>query len=57
MGVEYTEESFYQPSWHYGPEINSRIAEAVAAELLACMEDGTCVFARFPDISDITRKD
>ena len=57
LGVKYTDESFYQPGWHYGPEIHSRIAESLAAELLACIENGTCEFARFPDIRSIRRED
>ena len=42
LGVEYAGDSYYQPLGHYGPEINLRIAEAVAAYLLACIEDGSC---------------
>ena len=57
LGAEYTDESYYQPDTHYGPEIHSRIAEAVAAELLACIEDGTCAFDRLPDKRDFMIND
>ena len=53
LGAEYTDDSYYQPHGHNGPEINSRIAEAVAADLLACIEIGTCELARFQDLRDI----
>ncbi len=57
LGAEYTDDSYYQPDWHYGPEINLRIAEAVAADLLACIENETCELARFQDLRDIKTLD
>ena len=53
LGVEYTDASYYQPGYHYGPEINARIADAVSAKLLTCIQDGTCNLSRFEDISEI----
>ncbi|MCY3778938.1 MAG: SGNH/GDSL hydrolase family protein [Chloroflexi bacterium] len=43
---KYLERDYFQPGRHYGPEINRRIAEAVAADLLTCIADRTCVSAR-----------
>ena len=51
LGVKYTDRSYFQPGRHYGPEINLKIAEAVTAELLTCIENTACEFARFPDTS------
>ena len=51
LGAEYTDDSFYQPGWHYGPEINLKIAEAAAGELLACIEDRTCISPRLEGTS------
>lgn len=57
LGVEYTDDSYYQPNGHYGPEINMKIAEAIAADLLACIENGSCALPRFQDITQIQQKD
>ena len=35
LGVDYTDDSYYQPHGHYGPELHLRVADAVAAHLLA----------------------
>ncbi len=51
LSAKYRDDSYYQPNWHYGPEINLRIAEAVTADLLACIEDGTCISSRLQGIS------
>lgn len=55
LGVEYTEAAYYQPGGHYGPEIHLRIAEALAADLVACSAEKTCRFARFPDAGFLRR--
>ncbi len=53
LGVEYTDDSYYQPGWHYGPQINARIAEVVSMELVMCIQEETCQLPRFENISDI----
>ncbi len=56
LGVEYTDASYYQRRHHYGPEINARIADAVSAELLTCIQEATCKLSRFEDLGDIRRQ-
>ena len=51
LSAKYRDDSYYQPNWHYGPEINLRIAEAVTADLLACIEDRACISSRLQGIS------
>jgi len=51
LGVKYTDKSYYQPGRHYGPEINLRIAEAVADEIIQCIKSGACRLSRFDDFS------
>lgn len=51
LGEEYTGDSYYKPYRHYGPEINLKIAEAVAAELLACIRDRICASAGLEEIT------
>ncbi len=51
LSAKYRDDSYYQPGWHYGPEINLRIAEAVAADLLACIADSTCISSRLQGLA------
>ena len=53
LGVEYTDNSYYQRGSHYGPEINARIAEVVSMELVTCIQEETCELPRFENTSDI----
>lgn len=53
LGVEYTDNAYYQPGNHYGPEIHAIIAEAVSEELVMCMQEETCELSRFEKISEI----
>ncbi len=53
LGVEYSDDSYYQPQNHYGPEINIRIAEVVSMELVTCIQEDTCQLPRFENTSDI----
>lgn len=53
LGVEYTADEYFQPSKHYGPAINARVAEVVSAELVTCIQEASCELSRFNDISDI----
>lgn len=46
LGAEYAHHRYFQPNGHYGPEINLKVAEAVAADLLACIDSGGCQFER-----------
>ena len=55
LGVEYTERAYYQPYYHYGPEINAKIAENVSAELLTCIQVESCKLTRFDDLNEIMR--
>ena len=55
LGVEYTDRAYYQAQYHYGPEINAKIAENVSAELLKCIKAETCKLTRFDDMSEIMR--
>lgn len=53
LGVEYTDDSYFQPFAHYGPEINARIAEVVSMEIVTCIQEDTCQLPRFENTSDI----
>lgn len=53
LGVVYTDDSYFQPQKHYGPKINAKIAETVSAELLTCLQAGSCKLSRFADLGDI----
>lgn len=41
------------PTLHYGPELNSLMAELLSAEIAACIESAACPLARFDDINAI----
>lgn len=39
---------------HYGPELNSLVAEILSAEIAACIQSAACELERFDDIDAIT---
>ena len=41
------------PTLHYGPELNSRVAELLSDEIAACIESAACQLSRFDDTSAI----
>jgi len=40
------------PTLHYGPELNSLVAELLSDEIAACIQGAACQLSRFDDISD-----
>jgi len=45
----YLDDAYYPDETHYGPELNSIAAQAVADEIQSCIESGACELPRFED--------
>ena len=45
----YLDDAYYADRGHYGPELNSIAAQAVADEIQSCIESGACELPRFED--------
>ena len=45
----YLDDAYYPDGAHYGPELNSIAAGAVADEIQSCIESGACELPRFED--------
>ena len=41
------------PTLHYGPELNSRVAEIMSAEIATCIRSAACPLTRFDDVNAI----
>lgn len=41
------------PTLHYGPELNSLVAEILSGEIAACIKSAACQLSRFDDLSAI----
>ena len=49
LGRSYLDDAYYPDGVHYGSELNSIAAQAVADEIQSCIESGTCELPRFED--------
>ena len=45
----YLDDAYYPDGAHYGPELNSIAAQAVADKIQSCIKSGTCELPRFED--------
>lgn len=45
----YLDEAYWTATGHYGPALHRLIAELVADEIIACIEDGSCALPRFDE--------
>ena len=49
LDSSYLDDAYYPDGRHYGPELNSIAAQAVADEIQSCIESGVCELPRFED--------